>query len=205
MSLFSFFSKKNKPEETEAPSGVEDFISLIRIYYQASMAVNMGLNNPAFVPDMMLFKRTLRIPTQQGKLGVAERAQARKIMMKDYGLKESFFKGIDWSVKKNCKNQNHIQTYFFQFQGFSNDLLMLMTNLMQWKFRLPMFMKKMLYSMTAKTIHDVMTKSDWKDHSTRKTVTSIRKYQQTLSFSEEWMTDFVFNIIMLARQDAKNK
>ena len=59
--------------------------------------------------------------------------------------------------------------------------------------------------MTAKTIHDVMTKAEWKDHSTRKTVTSIRKYQQTLSFSEEWMTDFVFNIIMLARQDAKKK
>ena len=58
--------------------------------------------------------------------------------------------------------------------------------------------------MTAKTIHDVMTKSEWKDHSTRKTVMSIRKYQQTLSFSEEWMTDFVFNIIMLARKDAKN-
>ena len=66
------------------------------------------------------------------------------------------------------------------FQGFSNDLMMLIGNLMQWKFRMPSVMKKMLRNMTEKTIHDIMTKTDWKDESVHKTCVAIRKYKQAL-------------------------
>lgn len=64
--------------------------------------------------------------------------------MQDYGMKESFFKEIDASVKKNCKSQNDIKSYFFLFQGFCNDLFSLLDNLMQWKFRFSMLVKKLL-------------------------------------------------------------
>lgn len=204
MSLLSKLQEKNTRKTEKSQEAVEDFVSLIRIYYQAVMAVNMGITNVNFVPDLMMFKRVLKIATQNGKLGVAEKSQARKMLMQNYGLNEAFFKEIDASVKKNCKTPNDIQSYFFQFQGFSNDLLTVVGSLMQWKFQLPLFLKKFLYSMTQKTIHDVVTKADWKDVSVRKTVTGIRKYKNTLGFSEEWMTNFVFNIVILAKKGKKD-
>lgn len=70
--------------------------------------------------------------------------------MQDYGISESFFKEIDASVKKHCRTQNDVQAYLFMYQGFSNDLMMLMGNLMQWKFRMPSIFKGALRSMTEK-------------------------------------------------------
>ena len=49
------------------------------------------------------------------------------------------------------------------FQGFSQDLMMLIGNLMQWKFRMPGIFKKLIRSMTEKAVHDIVTKTDWKD------------------------------------------
>ncbi len=49
------------------------------------------------------------------------------------------------------------------FQGFSQDLMMVIGNLMQWKFRMPGVFKKMLRNMTEKAVHDILTKVDWKD------------------------------------------
>lgn len=67
-----------------------------------------------------------------------------------YGLNDVFFKEIDNSIKKNCKNANDIKNYLFMFQGFSQDLMMVIGNLMQWKFRMPGVFKKMLRGMTEK-------------------------------------------------------
>ena len=53
--------------------------------------------------------------------------------------------------------------------------------------------KKMLRNMTEKTIHDIMTKTDWKDESVHKTCVAIRKYKQALGYSENWMTEYVYN------------
>ena len=44
--------------------------------------------------------------------------------------------------------------------------------------------EKMLRNMTEKTIHDIMTKTDWKDESVHKTCVAIRKYKQALGYSE---------------------
>lgn len=130
MGLFGLFKKKS--DETKV-GNVEDFISLTRVYFQSVIATNLGITNIRFLPDVANFKRLFKIPTQGGKLGLAEKSASRKMLMQDYGLNESFFKEIDNSVKRNCRTQNDIQSYLFMYQGFSNDLMMLMGNLMQWR------------------------------------------------------------------------
>ena len=80
------------------------------------MAVQLGITNINMLSDMALFKRMLKIPTQNNKPGIAEKARVRKILMQDYAMKESFFKEIEASVKKNCKSQNDIKSYF-SFSG----------------------------------------------------------------------------------------
>ena len=68
----NFISKlfKKKEEETEVVSkgSVEEFVTLIRVYYQAVMAVQLGITNLNILNDMALFKRMLKIPTQNNKL-----------------------------------------------------------------------------------------------------------------------------------------
>lgn len=137
MNFISKLFKKKEEEETEVVSkgSVEEFVTLIRVYYQAVMAVQLGITNLNILNDMALFKRMLKIPTQNNKLGIAEKSRSRKILMQEYGLNENFFKEIDASIKKNCRTQNDIKSYFIMYQGFNNDLFSLLDNLMQWKFR----------------------------------------------------------------------
>ena len=33
----------------------------------------------------------------------------------------------------------------------------------------------------------------------------LRKYKETLGYSEEWMTDFVYNVVLMAKEDAKRQ
>lgn len=202
MSLFGLFKKK--ADETIV-GNVEDFISLTRVYFQSAIAVNLGITNIRFLPDVASFKRMFKVATQNGKLGLAEKSASRKMLIQDYGLNESFFKEIDASVKRNCRTQNDIQAYLFMYQGFSNDLMMLMGNLMQWKFRMPSIFKKALYGMTKKTVHDVCTKLVWKADDVHKTAATIRQYKERLGYSEEWMTDYVYNIVLLAKKEPKRK
>ena len=206
MSIFSkLLGKKQVEEEGARVGGVEDFMTLIRVYYQAVMAGQLGISNINFLPDMAVFKRTLKIPTQNNKLGVAERTRCKKMLMDIYGINEFFFKEIDTSVKKHCKSVNDIKNYLFMFQGFSQDLMMVVGNLMQWKFRMPGMFKKLLRSMTEKTIHDILTKTNWKDDSVRKTCVNIRQYQHALGYSESWMNEYVYNIVVLAKKEPKPK
>ncbi len=206
MNFLTKLFKRNAPQSEETTKGsVEEFVSLVRVYYQAVMAVNLGITNLNILADMALFKRMLKIPTQNNKLGVAEKSRVRKILMEDYGLKEEFFKEIDASVKRNCRNQNDIKGYFFMFQGFCNDLFNLLGNLMQWKFRFSLLFKKLLYNMTMKTVHEILTQSEWKDVSVQKAAWSVRKYAEKLGYSEQWITDFVYNVVLLAREDQKKE
>jgi hypothetical protein len=34
-----------------------------------------------------------------------------------------------------------------------------------------------------------------------KTVVAIRKYDQKLGFSQQWVTDFIFRVVMLAKKE----
>lgn len=206
MGFFSKLFQRNKPvEEEEVKGSVEEFVSLIRVYYQAVMAVNLGVTNLNILADMALFKRMLKIPTQNNKLGVAEKSRVRKVLMQDYGIEEYFFKELDASVKKNCRTQNDIKAYFFGFQGFCSDLFSLMGNLMQWKFRFSMLFKKLLYTQTTKTIHEILTRSEWDDVNVQKAAWSVRKYSQMLGLSEQWIVDFVYHVVLLAKEDQKKE
>lgn len=203
MNIFSkLFKKKNSEENTqETIGGIQDFMTLIRVYYQAVMASNMGITNLGFLPDMAVFKRTLKVPTQNNKLGIAEKSRCKKMLMQVYGMEDYFFKEIDASIKKNCRNVNDIKNYLFMFQGFSNDLIMLISNLMQWKFKVPNFFKKMIYTMTEKTVNDILTKNTWKDDAVRKTCLNVRKYQAQLGYSQKWMTEYAYKIVTLAKKE----
>ena len=200
MGLFNFF-KKNK--NSERVGGMEDFMTLIRVYYQSVLAANLGITNIGMLPDLATFKRTLKVATQNNKLGVAERGRCKKMLEQLYGLNETFFKEIDASIKKNCKKVQDVQPYLFAFQGFNNDLMMLVGNIMKWKFRVPGFMHKLLYGMTEKVIADILTKNNWKDEATFRTVYTVRQYKEKLGYSQEWMTDYVYNIIKLAKKEPR--
>ena len=205
MSIFANLFKKQADADAKVVGNVEDFVSLTRGYFVTVIAVNLGITNIRFLPDVANFKRLFKVATQGGKLGLAEKSASRKMLMQDYGISESFFKEIDTSIKKNCRTQNYLQAYLFLYQGFSSDLMMLMGNLMQWKFRMPGIFKKMLRNMTEKAVHDILTKVDWKDDGVRKTCGNIRQYQHALGYSESWMTEYVYNIVLLAKKEPKPK
>ena len=62
MGFFSkIFNKSNTNSQEGNVGGMEDFMTLIRVYYQSAMAANLGITNLKFVPDMATFKRTLQI------------------------------------------------------------------------------------------------------------------------------------------------
>lgn len=195
--------KQNTADNGWRVGGMEDFMTLIRVYYQAVMAANLGITNLSALPDLRIFKQTLHVPTVNNKLGISEKNRCKKMLGELYGLPETFFKEIDTSIKRNCRNINDVRTYFIQFQGFSQDLMMLMGNLMKWKFRVPGIFKKALRTMTEKTINQVLTKHTWKDEGVRKTCIAIRNYQHALGYSAEWMTEYVYHIVLLAKKEPK--
>lgn len=203
--LNNIFGKKKEEDKLENLGGMEDFMTLIRVYFQAEIAGKSGITNINSLPDLAAFKRSLKIPTQNNKLGIAEKSRCRKMLSQLYGMSDNFFKEIDASIRKNCKNINHVQAYMFQFQGFSSDLMMQIGTIMKWKFRVPNFLKKALYTLTEDSVHKIMTNNSWKDEASYKTVFNIRQYQQHLGFSEPWMTEYAFQMIRLAKKEPKKK
>ncbi len=178
-------------------------MTLIRVYFQSALAAQVGISNLAALPDMMAYKRSLHIATVNNKLGVGEKKACQKMMQDLYGISDTFFKEIDQSIKKNCKTQNDIPTYMYLFQGYTQDLMMLVGNMMKWKFRIPSFLKKALKVMIEKTVNDILTRTDWNDDGERKAAVGIRKYQKTLGFSEQWTNEYIYNIITLAKREPK--
>ena len=105
------------------------------------------------------------------------------MMQNLYGISDNIFKEIDLSIKKGCKNQTQVQSYLFAFQGFSQDIIMLMGNLLKWKFRIPGFMKGMMRKVINNAVDEIMTKNIWNDAGVQKTVFSIRKGSPTQAAS----------------------
>lgn len=196
---------RKKKDEIENVGGMEDFMTLIRVYFQAEIAGNIGITNINILPDLAAFKRSLKVQTQNNKLGIAEKSRCKKMLNGLYGMSEGFFKEIDTSIKKNCRNANQVQAFMFQFQGFSSDLMMQVGTIMKWKFRVPSFLKKALYTLTEDSIHKIMTNNSWKDEASYKTVFNIRQYQQHLGYSEAWMTEYAYHMIILAKKEPKKK
>lgn len=200
--LSKLFGKK---EEQQKAGGMEDFMTLIRVYFQAVMAADLGISNMAALPDLRVFKTTLKVPTQNNRLGLAEKSKCKKMLKDIYGMDDDFTKEIDQSIRKRCKKPQDVQTYMYQFSGFSQDLLMLTGNLMKFKLRLPSIFKSAIRTMTEKTVNDIFTKNDFTDAAVMKTVVAIRQYDQKLGFSQQWVTDFVFRVVMLAKKEKQPK
>jgi len=198
MSFLDIFKKK---EAEKKVGGMEDFMTLIRVYFQSVLAANLGITNIAALPDMMAFKRSLHVATVNNKLGVGEKKACQRLLQDLYGISDGFFKEIDQSIKKNCKNQTQVQNYLYTFQGFTQDLMMLMSNLLKWKFRIPSFLKNLVKKVIDSTVHDVFTKNNWSDDGVNKTVFAVRRYQEKLGFSEDWVKEFVYNVIVLAKKE----
>ena len=201
MGLFSSIFKK-QADKSKA-GGMEDYMTLVRVYFQATLAANLGITNLAMLPDLRTYKTTLRIPTQNNKLGLGEKSHCRKMLKELYKTDDDFFKEIDASIRRNCHKLQDVQVYLVQFQNFTQDLMMLMGNLMKFKLRLPSFFKKAIYTMTQRTINDIFNKNDFSDAGVLKTVGSIRQYNTRLGFSQKWVTDFVFQVVMLAKKEPR--
>ena len=183
--------------------GMEDGMTLIRVYFQAVMASELHITNLAALPDLRVFKITLKVPTQGGRLGIGEKARCKKMLKDMYEMDDQFFKEIDQSIGRRCKKIQDVQNYLLQFQAFVQDLMMLTGNLMKFKLRMPSFFKKAIYGMTEKTVHDIFTKNDYKDAGVIKTVVAVREYNKRLNFSEKWATDFVYRVVMLAKKEKR--
>lgn len=197
MDLSDIFRKRKK----ENVGGMEDFMTLIRVYFQSVLAANLGISNLAALPDLLTFKRTLHVATVNNRLGLGEKKACAKMLQDLYGISDNFFKEIDLSIKKGCRTQNDVNRYLYLFQGFTQDLMMLIGNLLKWKFRIPGFMKKLFKKVTDNTVHDILTKNTWSDDGITKAVFSVRKYQQMLGFSEAWIQEYVYNLITLAKKE----
>ncbi len=200
MGLLSKLKQKNEEKTAAIQARVEEYMTLIRVYYQAVMVVNLGITNINAAPDMALFKRTLKIPTTNGRLGMAEKARARKMLTEAYGLSANFFNEIDASIKRGCKKQQDVQNYLYAFQGFSNDLMTLLGTVMQWKLRIPARFRKTLFTATLQSMKDIENPQKyWKKEDVNLMVRETRKLKEKLHYSAEWMAEFTFPIILLAK------
>ena len=203
MNIFSkLFGKK---EEEQKVGGMEDFMTLIRVYFQAVMAADLGITNLAALPDLRVFKATLKVPTQNNRLGLAEKAKCKKMLKELYGMDDDFTREIEQSIRKRCKKPQDIQNYMYQFSGFTQDLMMLTGNLMKFKLRVPGFFKSAIRTMTEKTVNDIFNKNDFSDPAVMKTVVAIRQYAQKLGFSQQWTINFVHKVVLLAKKEPRAK
>ena len=201
----SIFSKLfgHKDNEEQKIGGMEDYMTLIRVYFQAAIAERVGITNLNALPDLRQFKTSLHIPTVNNKLGIGEKSHCKKMLRNIYGTEDYFFKEIDQSIRKGCSKMQDVQVYLLQFQNFTQNLMMLTGNLMKFKLRLPSIFKKALYSMTEKTISDIFNKNNYTDQSVLKAVVEVRQYDKRLGFSQKWTTDFVYQVVMLAKKEKK--
>ena len=202
--LSKIFGRKTGNNEVKI-CGMEDFMMLIRVYFQAVMASELHITNLAALPDLRMFKSTLKVPTQAGRLGVGEKSKCKKMIKEMYKMDDMFFKEIDQSIARRCRKVQDAQPYLLQFQAYVQDMMMLTTNLMKFKLRMPGWFKKTIYAMTEKTVHDIYTKNDYKDAGVVKTVLAVREYNKRLNFSEKWATDFVYRVVMLAKKEKRTQ
>ena len=200
MGLLDRLTKKQEQNKTQIEERMQEFLSLIRVYLQAAVASEPKLNivNVNMLPELKVFKHSLKIATQ-GRLGVAEKAYAKKMLMSQYGMSDKIFSEFDSSVRRVCHKQQDVQTFFLQFSNYTNDLLMVLTSTLQWKLRIPSYFRGLLRTSIREGVKDIMTKTDWTAADTFQSCVRIRKYVSTFKYSEECMADYAFPMIMIAK------
>ena len=102
MGLLDIFNKKKK----ENVGGMEDFMTLIRVYFQSVLAANLGISNLAALPDMAAFKRSLHVATVNNKLGIGEKKACAKLLKDLYGISDEFFKEIENQIYEQIVSED---------------------------------------------------------------------------------------------------
>ena len=77
MGIFSLFRKKEDKIKT---GGMQDYMMLVRVYFQAAIASGVGITNIAMLPDLRVFKSTFKVRTEHNKLGIAEKTACKKML-----------------------------------------------------------------------------------------------------------------------------
>ena len=110
--LSNIFGRSSNREQERGwrVGGTEDFMTLIRVYFQAVMAANFGLRDMRALPDLRVFKQTLIVPTLNNRIGLGDINRCKKMLSEIYGISDDFFREIDGSIKRRCKNLNEMQT-----------------------------------------------------------------------------------------------
>ena len=79
----SFISRLFHKEEPKT-GGMEDYMTLVRVYFQSAIASQVGITNLAMLPDLRAFKSTFHVATVNNKLGLGEKAYCKKMMQSIY-------------------------------------------------------------------------------------------------------------------------
>lgn len=205
MNIFKLFSKKKKEEKSTEE--IENLMLLLRVYFQATIAAQTGFNNIKVLNDLRFFKQTYHIATLNNKIGLSEKKQCQKMLQSIYGFSDRFFSEIDSSMKKSCRTIQDFQPYMLKYQDFTQNILMLIPNLVGRKLAVLRFFPKLMKESINKSIHKMLTQTDWKDSSTRIAAIAVRKEQTSLRYSEAWICEFVNTIIPLGlkSQGAQNE
>lgn len=205
MNIFKLFSKKKKEEKSTEE--IENLMLLLRVYFQATIAAQTGFNNIKVLNDLRFFKQTYHIATLNNKIGLSEKKQCQKMLQSIYGFSDRFFSEIDSSMKKSCRTIQDFQPYMLKYQDFTQNIIMLIPNLVGRKLAVLRFFPKLMKESINKSIHKILTQTDWKDPSTRIAAIAVRKEQASLRYSEAWICEFVNTIIPLGlkSQGAQNE
>lgn len=205
MNIFKLFSKKKKEEKSTEE--IENLMLLLRVYFQATIAAQTGFNNIKVLNDLRFFKQTYHIATLNNKIGLSEKKQCQKMLQSIYGFSDRFFSEIDSSMKKTCRTIQDFQPYMLKYQDFTQNILMLIPNLVGRKLAVLRFFPKLMKESINKSIHKILTQTEWKDPSTRIAAIAVRKEQTSLRYSEAWICEFVNTIIPLGlkSQGAQNE
>lgn len=199
MGLLDSLKKKGENKQAEIQKNEEDYISLIRVYIQAFVAATFGITNINQMPDLRSFKIACKVPTVNGKLGLGERAEARKMLMANYGLSETFFKDIDKSITKNCKNLQQVNNFFVLFQGFIQDFVQLLTSHLSWKLQMPKYFNNMIKKVVTDGVKDLMEKTNWDKQDFIMISARLRENANKLGYNQSWMVEFIYPFIMIAK------
>jgi hypothetical protein len=205
MNIFKLFTKKKKEEKSTEE--IENLMLLLRVYFQATIAAQTGFNNIKVLNDLRFFKQTYHIATLNNKIGLSEKKQGQKMLQSIYGFSDRFFSEIDSSMKKSCRTIQDFQPYMLKYQDFTQNILMLIPNLVGRKLAVLRFFPKLMKESINKSIHKILTQTDWKDPSTRIAAIAVRKEQTSLRYSEAWICEFVNTFIPLGlkSQGAQNE
>lgn len=97
----SFISRLFHKEEPKT-GGMEDYMTLVRVYFQSAIASQVGITNLAMLPDLRAFKSTFHVATVNNKLGLGEKAYCKKMMQSIYQTEDDFFDEVDKSIRKTA-------------------------------------------------------------------------------------------------------